>query len=388
MASTMSDKPLRILHCMRSPVGGLFRHVRDLARAQAERGHHVGILCDARTGGAAEAQSLAELNKVATLGVHRIEMGQQLGLGDYPAYRAAIRIAQDGIADVLHGHGGKGGAYARLAARNLRSKGQKVATFYTPHGGSLHYQPGTAGGMLYLGLERVLAPLTDGLIFESAYSARVYVEKVLAPRCATQVIPNGLLPSEFNQHVPAPDAYDFLYVGELRQLKGVDVLLAALQQIRREQPVRALIVGAGPDGEKLIAQAQALGLGDAATFAGAMPAQLAFPQGRCLIVPSRAESFPYIVLEAAAARLPLIATNAGGIPEIRGNVPMPLIEADNSDLLAAEMRAFLADEPAAIARAAELQAAVKARFTVALMTDAIVTFYRERLARAIVVNNC
>ncbi len=43
--------PLNILHVFRAPVGGLFRHVRDLAQAQAERGHRVGLIADSNTGG-------------------------------------------------------------------------------------------------------------------------------------------------------------------------------------------------------------------------------------------------------------------------------------------------------------------------------------------------
>ncbi len=47
-----------------------------------------------------------------------------------------------------------------------------------------------------------------------------------------------------------------------------------------------------------------------------MPARAALPNRRCLVVPSRAESFPYVVLEAGAAGMPLVATNVGGILEI------------------------------------------------------------------------
>ena len=45
---------LRIVHCFRSPIGGIFRHVRDLAEQHSAAGHQVGILCDSSTGGAHE----------------------------------------------------------------------------------------------------------------------------------------------------------------------------------------------------------------------------------------------------------------------------------------------------------------------------------------------
>ena len=46
-----SEEPLNILHVLRAPVGGLFRHVTDLARGQAARGHRVGLIADRSTGG-------------------------------------------------------------------------------------------------------------------------------------------------------------------------------------------------------------------------------------------------------------------------------------------------------------------------------------------------
>ena len=46
-----TDRKLRILHVLRAPLGGLFRHVVDLARGLAERGHAVGLVTDSLTGG-------------------------------------------------------------------------------------------------------------------------------------------------------------------------------------------------------------------------------------------------------------------------------------------------------------------------------------------------
>ena len=129
----MAPRPLNILHVMRAPVGGLFRHVADLARGQAARGHRVGIVADATTGGDQAEAVLADLSSVLALGVTRVPMSRHIGPRDLAAVaHVSARVAAAAV-DVLHGHGAKGGAYARLAHRR---GGIRV---YTPHGGSLHY---------------------------------------------------------------------------------------------------------------------------------------------------------------------------------------------------------------------------------------------------------
>ena len=62
--------------------------------------------------------------------------------------------------------------------------------------------------------------------------------------------------------------------------------------------------------------AQSLGLIDCVKFPGHLPATQALKRGRLLVIPSRAESFPYVVLEAAAGQVPVVASEVGGIPEI------------------------------------------------------------------------
>jgi hypothetical protein len=63
--------PLNILHVLRAPVGGLFRHVCDLAHGQAARGHKVGVVADTAGGERADA-ALADLAKVLALGLTRV----------------------------------------------------------------------------------------------------------------------------------------------------------------------------------------------------------------------------------------------------------------------------------------------------------------------------
>ena len=70
--SDAGAKPLRIVHVLRAPVGGLFRHVLDLAREQIARGHEVGLITDSLTGGARGAAQLAELAPSLSLGLLRL----------------------------------------------------------------------------------------------------------------------------------------------------------------------------------------------------------------------------------------------------------------------------------------------------------------------------
>jgi glycosyltransferase involved in cell wall biosynthesis len=372
---------LRIIHCFRAPVGGLFRHVLDLSGEQAARGHDVGYIIDSTVADPLTEGHLAQAAEHLRLGITRLPMGRLPGPRDLATSRAVRDAARSLRTDVLHGHGAKGGAYARLAARDLRADGRNVATFYTPHGGSLHYPLASPQGLLYTAIERFLARYTDGLIFESDFIRRVYDSRVGAGRVAARVVPNALQPADFTPHKPNADAADFLFIGELRQLKGVDVLLRALAEIAARFPVRAVIVGAGPDAAAFHDLAEDLKIGNLVDFPGALPARTAFPLGRCLVVPSRAESMPYIVLEAAAAGMPMLATDVGGIPEIVNGTDTPLLPTGDVGALAQAMQAFLDAPEAAKARASRLQAAVAERFTVERAAGEVLAFYAERLGR-------
>ncbi len=366
---------MRILHCFRAPIGGLFRHVLDLAEEQANRGHDVGILAGNTVEDRLTAGKFAALAPKLTLGISRVPMKRTPGLGDFAAVHAVFRRAGDLDLDVVHGHGAKGCAYARLAAYGLSVSDRDVKAFYTPHGGSLNFKPRTLESRLLLSVERSLESMTTGLIFESDYAARTYGSHVGSMGAPQRVIPNGLRTQDFAPVATRDDATDVLFVGELRAIKGVDVLLKAIAELKSSRPITATIVGSGPDGQGLRSFASSLGLDDLVTFTGAMPAREAFTLGRVMIVPSRAESFPYVVLEAAAAALPLVATRVGGIPEIVAETDTPLIEPGSVDALSHALVVTLGDLHAAKDRAIRLRSKVKRDFTVASMSEAVLDFY-------------
>jgi glycosyltransferase involved in cell wall biosynthesis len=227
---------------------------------------------------------------------------------------------------------------------------------------------------------------TDLFLFESAYIRELFRRKVGEPGARARVVHNGVNPTDFTPVTPIAEATDIVFVGELRAPKAVDVLLAAIRLLAdRGRKITATMVGDGPDRAALEAQARTLGLGKTVSFVGAKPARSAFGLGRVLVIPSRAESLPYIVLEALAAGVPLITTNVGGIPEIYGPDAGMLLRPGDTEALARAIDEALAGprtQRTALASLRErLQARLHAGFTVDAMTDAVLAAYGEALAQ-------
>lgn len=340
---------LTILHCFRSPVGGIFRHVRDLVDEQVFAGHRVGILCDNNTGGAFEEAYFAKLQPNLALGLHRMPISRALSPTDIIGLMKTRRLLAKIAPDIVHTHGAKGGAFGRLAA-SLPLGDKTPARLYCPHGGSLHYDAGSLKGRVYFALERLLARRTDGLIFVSEYERDGFVNKVGEQTAPSWLIHNGLREAEFEPVSPTRDATDFLYVGMMRDLKGVDLFLDSLKALAEtmDRPLSATLVGDGPDLARYKSMAGAMKPHVQCRFHNPMPAREAFRLGKHLIVPSRAESMPYLVLEAAAARLSMRSARVGGIPEIFADRPEMMFDPDDQSAMVAAMRALLQSENSAI----------------------------------------
>ena len=163
-------RPLRILHVFRAPVGGLFRHVLDLSRGQITRGHQVGLILGSSSAEMRAERALSQVAPSLGLGISRISMSRHAGWSDFTAARHVARRIRELAPDIVHGHGAKGGAYVRL----LRAP----ARVYTPHGGSLHFDPRSPLGLAYLTVERMLAHRTELFLFESAFARDAFAAKI------------------------------------------------------------------------------------------------------------------------------------------------------------------------------------------------------------------
>jgi glycosyltransferase involved in cell wall biosynthesis len=273
--------------------------------------------------------------------------------------------------DVLHGHGAKAGAFIRL-----RNRGDTIRV-YTPHGGSLHYPLETIKGAFYSQLERALMNNTDLFLFESAFARDTYQRTIGRPAALVRCVFNGVTPEEFEPVVKAADATDLVYVGEFRHIKGADLLIDAVARLRAEG--RSLTLTLAGDGEELgtlKAQVQRLGLDGAVRFIGHVKARYGFSKGNLLVVPSRGDSMPYVVIEAAAAGMPMVASRVGGIPEIFGTQSHALFSPNVADM-ARLIQTALDDQANTLSRAKSLSHRILQHFSQQAMVDGVLAGYRD-----------
>lgn len=154
--------------------------------------------------------------------------------------------------------------------------------------------------------------LCDRIICVSQASANFIQIRYGVAGAAIDVVPNGI--SQDDAPIPerSPDPY-FAAVGSVIRQKGFDLLVEAA--IHAKEPWRVVVLGDGPHRATL--SARAAELGSPVEFLGRrddVPAVLGASLG--LVLPSRWESWPYVVMEAMALGRPVVATGVDGVPEI------------------------------------------------------------------------
>jgi glycosyltransferase involved in cell wall biosynthesis len=373
----IEGQPLRILHATRAPVGGIIRHILDLANGQADRGHHVGIIADSLTGGERADQALAEIAPRMKLGVYRIAIRREPSPLDFVTWLQFTNTVRRLEPDVLHGHGAKAGAFMRM-----RGGSKASIRVYTPHGGSLHYPLSTIKGQLYSRLERMLMDNTELFLFESAFARDTFQRTIGVPKGLVRTVFNGVTANEFDPIQKAGDATDVAYVGEFRHIKGADLLVDAIARLRADgKNVTLTLGGDGEEMDHLKAQVARLNLGEAVRFIGHVKARYGFSKGSLLVVPSRGDSMPYVVIEAAAAGIPMVAANVGGIPEIFGPDHQDALFAPNiAGAMADAIEGALDNMEAAQARAKSLRERIFLQFSQKAMVEGVLAGYRDAFA--------
>lgn len=161
----------------------------------------------------------------------------------------------------------------------------------------------------------------------------------------------GVTPSVFAEPVDDPARLSLLTVGRLDRVKGVDVLLEALRLVGAQgQRPHLDIVGDGPDRARLERRVRDLGLTGQVSFLGYLDqAQVRerLRQTDVFALPSFAEGVPVVLMEAMAARVPVLATNVMGVSElVDDGVVGFLVPPGDARALAERLQALIACGPA------------------------------------------
>jgi glycosyltransferase involved in cell wall biosynthesis len=144
------------------------------------------------------------------------------------------------------------------------------------------------------------------------------IKKIRTKR--TYVVPNGVEPENIEKIAPAMINKEnvIVFIGNLRELKGVHILIEALGIVKRNIPdIYLLIAGSGSQEAKLKEMALALGLENNVSFLGFIRGDERFSYikaAKFLVLPSFWEVLPIVVLEGMACGKAIVASNVGGIP--------------------------------------------------------------------------
>lgn len=199
-----------------------------------------------------------------------------------------------------------------------------------------------------LALERRAVRNVDAVIGETGFAldwARAYRDPA-----SIRVIPHPLTPAFLDAPAGHRDPL-VLCVGTLHHLKGIDTVIRAFAATSMP-PARLWIAGRGPDGRRLHQLAHALGIGQRIRFLGHVPPDRVrelMAEARLLVTGSRVDTAPNTVTEAHASAMPVVATRAGGIPDmVNDGVDGYLVDIDDHQAMAARLQILLEDADLAL----------------------------------------
>ena len=142
---------------------------------------------------------------------------------------------------------------------------------------------------------------------------------------------------------------------------------------------RLVIVGDGPERENLEVTAASLGISDRVIFTGQVKnVEAYYAAADVLANPSHSEGSPYVLLEAMAANLPIVATAVGGVPEmVENNQTALLVPASDPQAMADAIARVLGDEQLAQRLAASASTLGTFRFSPDNYVRSLAEVYRE-----------
>jgi glycosyltransferase involved in cell wall biosynthesis len=300
-------------------IGGVEHHVARIAHELALAGAHVEVVTtDLVRDHPFERGSLSARDGVVPVRRHRAArwLGLPHGLGI--AAPGMLADALRARTDIFHAHAfGYFPTWAGRFASGLR----RVPLIITPHshegeGGDLSTLYGTAVTHATLrGANRVVA-LT--------HLEAERLERWGADPARIRIIPNGIDLNEFPLAERPPTATSapvILFAGRIYpEQKGLDTLVDAMSEVVRTSPARLRLAGEDWGGLARIREwAAERGIADRITATGRLSRSdllAEYAAADVFVLPSHFDAFPFVLLEAMAAGLPIVASRVGGVAEV------------------------------------------------------------------------
>jgi len=258
--------------------------------------------------------------------------------------------------DIIHLNSTKAGIIGSLAARAARTT-KSPRIIYTAHGWVFNEPLPWWLKQLYLFCEKQTAKLKDKIICVSEYDRQIALQYKIAPIKKLVTIHNGLnwqelkfydkqeATNKLKSFLPLSSKISSPLIGTIANLyptKGLKYLIRAAKHLKI--PYKLIIIGEGPERKSLEWQIKQNNLQNKIFLIGAIPEAVKYLKAFDLfILPSVKEGFPYTILEAIAAGLPIIANKVGGIPEIIDNEKNGLLIAPKNSKLLTKKIIYLLD---------------------------------------------
>ncbi len=299
---------MRVLQILEASGGGAARNTLDLCEGFLRRGLEVHLVYSPLRLDDFTRKRIGELEDRG-LKCYSLHMRREPHPSDLRAWFSLFRyLRENGPFDIVHGQSAKGGALARL----LRVSAA-VKVIYSPHGFAGFY-PGQSviRSSIYNLAERLLVRHTDKVVILSKWQWEE-AARLGFPKDKIVFIPNGIEASIEKQKKPLGNKLIIGFVGRMDRPKSPITLFRAFERIVKNYPnVDLVMVGEGSQLPSLKAAAMELGLESRVSFPGYFSGALAMEGFDIFALPSEYEGFPYVLLEAMAAGLPIVVTEVGG----------------------------------------------------------------------------
>jgi glycosyltransferase involved in cell wall biosynthesis len=391
-SSNALPEPVKVVRVIaRLNMGGPALHVAYLTAGLRERGYSTTLVAGTLARGEDSMAFVA-----SGLGVEVVtipELGREISpLRDLVATLRLARLIRRERPQILHTHTAKAGTVGRLAAR-LAGRARPPIVVHTFHGHVLRGYFGPVRSRFFRWLERWLARDTTALIAVSPQVRDDLVALGVAPQEKFAVIRLGI---ELEERVAdmdgradtrrylgiATDRFTVGWIGRMTAIKNTEDVLSAFKALRdRGIEATLCMVGDGPDRPELERRAHELGIMRDTLFLGyqqdVAPLYAAFD---ALVLPSSNEGTPVSVIEALAARTPVVATRVGGVPDVvREGDDGFLVDPGDTDALAERLER-LASDPQLRERMGEAaRSRVLSRYAVDRLVDDVDRLYRSLL---------